>query len=65
MKLQSNQTHSLLKSLSNEEIKFLTTEVRETLSVDLKRDRKRVFSAAQLWDIQRRRRNVSFEKSYR
>jgi len=65
MKLQSNQTHSLLKSLSNKEIKFLTTEVRETLSVDLKRDRKRVFSAAQLWDIQRRRRNVSFEKSYR
>ena len=64
MKLQSNQAGSFLKSLSNEEIKFLTNEVTETLCMDIKNNGKKVFSAAQLWNIQRRRKNVSFQKSY-
>jgi len=50
--------------LSNEEIKFLTNEVTETLCMDIKNNGKKVFSAAQLWNIQRRRKNVSFQKSY-
>jgi hypothetical protein len=64
VKVQLNQTDSILKSLSNEEIKFLTNEVKETLCMDFKSDRKKVFSAAQLWHIQRRKKNVSFQKSY-
>lgn len=64
MKLQSKQIEGLLKALSDEEIKFLTTEVKETLCIDFKRVRKSVFSAAQLWNIQRRGKNVSFQKSY-
>jgi len=44
MKLQSNQTINLLRSLSNEEIEILTAEVRETIAVDYKA--KRIFSAA-------------------
>ena len=64
MKLQLNQTDSILKSLSTKEIKFLTNEVKETLCMDLKTNRKKVFSAAQLWNIQRHRKNVSFQKSY-
>lgn len=64
MKLQLNQIESILKSLSNEEIKFLTIEVKETLCMDFKSNRKKVFSAAQLWNIQRRKKNVSFQKSY-
>ena len=43
MKLQLNQTGSILKSLSNEEIKFLTNEVKETLCMDLKSKRKKAF----------------------
>jgi hypothetical protein len=64
MKLQLNQTDSILKSLSTKEIKFLTNEVKETLCMDLKSNRKKFFSAAQLWNIQRHRKNVSFQKSY-
>ncbi len=64
MKLQLNQTDSILKSLSNEEIKFLTNEVKEIFCMDFKSDRKKVFSAAQLWNIQSRKKNVSFQKSY-
>lgn len=64
MRLQSNQTFSLLKSLSNEEIKFLTTEIKEELSSNIKKERKRIFTSAQLWDIQRRRKNLSIQKNY-
>jgi hypothetical protein len=63
MKLQSNQTTVLLKSLSIEDIKVLTHEVKEIVCCDYKSDRKRIFSVAQLWDIQPRRKNLSFQKS--
>jgi len=64
MKLQSNQTAGLLKSLSNEQMRFLTLEVKETVCMGFKKDRKRIFSTAQLWDIQRRRKNLFNQKSY-
>jgi hypothetical protein len=60
MKLQSNK---LLENLTRTELKNLTTEVKETVFINLKKERKRIFSAAQLWDIQRRRKNLSFQKS--
>lgn len=55
MKFQSNQ---LLESLSKNELKVLTTEVKETLSPDFKKEKKRNFTAAQLWNIYRRRKNT-------
>ncbi|MGN6532664.1 MAG: hypothetical protein ACTHK0_13050 [Ginsengibacter sp.] len=61
MKLQSN---NLLEPLTAIELNKLVTESKETLCSDFKNDRKRVFSAAQLWNIQRRRKNVSFQKSF-
>lgn len=64
MRLQLNQTESILKSLSNEEIRFLTNEVKETLCMDFKSNRKKAFSAAQLWNVQRSKKNVSFQKRY-
>lgn len=54
MKTQSN---NLLESLNNNEIKILTSEVKETVCKNFKKDRKRTFSVAEYWDIQRRRRN--------
>jgi hypothetical protein len=65
MKLQSNQTVVLLKSLSTEHLKLLLQETKETVCKDFENDRKRIFSAAQLWDIQRRKKNVSSQKYYR
>lgn len=61
MKLQSN---NLLENLTRTELKNLTTEVKETVLINFKKERKRVFSAAQLWDIQRRRKNVYVQKLY-
>lgn len=53
MKLQSN---NLLENLTTSEIKDLTLVVKETVAKEFKKERKRIFSAAQLWDIQRRKR---------
>lgn len=61
MKFQSNQ---LLESLTNEEIATLTTEVRETLLPGFKKDKKKIFSAAELWDIHRRRQNTFTRRIY-
>jgi hypothetical protein len=55
MKLQSN---NLLENLTNEEIKSLTLQVSETVAKDCKKEKKRIFSAADFWDIQRRKRNL-------
>ncbi len=55
MKLQSN---NLLESLTKNEIKSLTIEVRETVDKTSAKGRKRIFSAANFWDIQRRKRNL-------
>ncbi len=53
MKTQSN---NLLETLSYEDVKILTGEVKETLFLDLKKEIKN-FTAAQLWKIQRQRKN--------
>jgi hypothetical protein len=54
MKTQSN---NLLESLNSNDIKILTKEVKETVCSHFKKDRRK-FSAAEYWDIQRRRRNL-------
>lgn len=54
MKLQSN---NLLDNLTTNEIKFLTTEVKETICKDFVKKRKRIFTAAEFWEIQRRKKN--------
>mgnify|MGYP001551653057 CR=1 FL=1 len=59
MKLQPN---NLLETLTEKEIKFLTTEVKERICTDFIKERKRNFTAADLWDIQRRKRNFFSKK---
>jgi hypothetical protein len=61
MKLQSN---NLLDNLTKTELKNLTTEVRETVFVNFKKERKRIFSVAQLWDIQRRKKTLFMQRNY-
>lgn len=55
MKLESN---NLLENLTRGELEILTAEVKETVATDFKKEKKRIFSAADLWDIQRRRKNL-------
>lgn len=54
MKLQSN---NLLENLTANEIKFLTTDVKETICLHFRKEKKRNFTPAEFWDIQRRKRN--------
>lgn len=60
MKLQSN---TLLENLTKKELNILTTEVKETIA-NFKKDRRRIFNAADLWNIQRRKKNVFFKRSF-
>ena len=53
MKLQSNNT--LLKNLAIQELKILTTEIKETVYKNFKKE-KRNFTSAELWSIHRRKR---------
>ena len=53
MKLQSN---NLLEQLTGNEIKTLTSQVKETVAKDSKKSKKRIFSAAEVWAIQRRKK---------
>lgn len=55
MKLQSN---NILENLAKDELKNLTIQVRETVDTSFKNKKKRIFSAAQFWDIQRRKKNL-------
>jgi len=55
MKKNSNLAINLL---NQEELQQLTTVVKETIS------KPRVFSAAELWDIQRRSRTMVSRRSY-
>lgn len=55
MKLQSN---SLLENLTKKEINILTAEVKETIVKGFSQEKKRTFTAAEFWDIQRRKKNI-------
>ncbi len=59
MKLESN---NLLEKLNPTDLKFLTAEVKETLEKSFKKERKRIFSAADLWAIQRRKKSVLIKR---
>jgi hypothetical protein len=59
MKLYSN---NLLENLTKDELKNLTLEVKETMSKEFKNEKKRIFSVAQYWDIQRRKRNFNSKR---
>lgn len=61
MKLQSN---NLLENLTFPELQNLTAEVKETLDANFKKETKKVFSAAQLWAIQRSKRNSFSQRNY-
>ena len=64
MKFQSNNTKNLLESLTSNEIKNLTIEVRETIAHGFKKEKRKIFSAADLWNIQRQRKSILSRRLY-
>jgi len=60
MKLQSN---NLLEKLTITEINQLTFEVKETIAKDFGREKKRNFTVAQFWNIERSKRNFAARRN--
>ncbi|MBS1732826.1 MAG: hypothetical protein JST02_05975 [Bacteroidetes bacterium] len=56
MKMQSN---TLLKKISSLELTGLTSQVKETIATEFYKTSEKVFSAAELWNIQRQRKNFN------
>lgn len=50
------QSISLFTRLTKEELSSITTIVKETVAADYKITSEKIFSAADLWNIQRRKR---------
>ena len=53
IKIMRKQLNGLLSELRTEQLEILTTIVKETLAVDCRMPKVNVFTAAQLWNIQR------------
>ena len=58
------QTNNLLETLNYNEIKVLTNEVEERLFLNFKKEINKNFTVAQLWNIQRRRKNADSRRFY-
>ena len=61
MKMQST---NLLNQMSNMEVKDLTTLVKETLDFGYCNKQHKIFSAADLWNIQRQRRSINVRRGF-
>lgn len=59
MKLQSNH---LLENLTTGEVKNLLTITPETVAFNFKKNKKRIFTAAEFFQIQKRRRHFSVRR---
>lgn len=53
MKLSSN---NLLETLTIPQLENLTLQVKETLDIPKRKPNEKIFSTADLWDIQRRKK---------
>jgi len=51
------QTTSLFNAISKTRLMSLTTEVKETLAMDISLPFAKKFTAAEVWNIQRQKRN--------
>jgi hypothetical protein len=50
--------------LTRDEIKNLTIETKETLAPGFLKERKRIFTAADLWNIQAKKKRVAYRRAY-
>jgi len=58
------QLTNLFSQISKTEVDNLTTQVKETLAMGLTQNSSKVFSAAELWNIQRQRRTFVQRRAF-
>ncbi len=61
MKLKTN---NLLETLSIDDVNNLTSIVKESLLINYKIEKSKKFTVAELWNIQRRRKNIFCRRFY-
>lgn len=61
-KVMKLQTNNLLENLTDAEVKDLLVITGETVAYQFKKDKKRIFTAARFYEIQKRRRNFSVRR---
>ena len=61
MKMQST---NLFNQISKESVKNLTAEVKETLAFGYNCSQNKIFSSAELWNIQRQRRSIGPRRGF-
>lgn len=54
-----HQHNTLFVQLSKEAFEQLTVTVNEVIAMDFKNSQQKIFSAADLWNIQRQKRNFT------
>ena len=57
------ETKGCCSAISKEELERLTTEVKECIAFECL-NQKKVFSSAELWNIQRQRKSASLKRNY-
>jgi hypothetical protein len=55
---------NLLTPLSAEEVTLLTSPVKETLAPGFKNPKSKIFTQAELWNIQRQKRTINRKRIY-
>lgn len=58
------QSTALFNEISKEEVKNLTTVVKETLALGHAIIRSKTFSSAELWNIQRQRKSLNQRRRF-
>lgn len=64
MKLESNNLQSLFNEVNIKNLAMKIKQVDETLDLEFKKEIKKVFSRADLWNIHRQRRNTIVRRFY-
>jgi hypothetical protein len=59
MKVMKTQTTNFLQQISKQEVKQLTTQVKETIATDLNNHSRKTFGAVDMWNIQRQRKSFT------
>lgn len=61
MKIQLN---NLFSQISKTQLETLVTEVKETLAIGYNHTKRKTFSAAELWNIQRQRKSIGQRRGF-
>ena len=58
------QLTNLFNQISKTQVENLTMEIKETLALGYNHNKAKTFSAAELWNIQRQRKNITQRRRF-